>query len=158
MPPYSGGPSAGNLTISYFSTSTEVEQDTPELSPLVLQFHWLPRIVESQPGLTGIWTAPFFYEDRRNLFYVTSTIDQTTFRGPSFGIGLGSTAGGSSSVNIPQLQIDRSTADRMTVTLQGLGVITYQGTDIQNASSAGAAALAARRIATIPSTPSVKGA
>ena len=158
LPPYSGGPSAGNLTISYFSTSTEVEQDTPELSPLVLQFHWLPRIVESQPGLTGIWTAPFFYEDRRNLFYVTSTIDQTTFRGPSFGIGLGSTAGGSSSVNIPQLQIDRSTADRMTVTLQGLGVITYQGTDIQNASSAGAAALAARRIATIPSTPSVKGA
>jgi hypothetical protein len=156
LPPYSGGPDEGDLAISYFSTFTEVEQDTPELSPLVLQFHWLPRTVEAQPGLPEIWTVPFFYEDRRNLFYVTSTIDQATIRGPTFGIGLGSPAVESGSVNIPRLQIDTSNTGRVTVTLQGLGTITYQGTVIQNSGSA--TATATRLIADMPGAASVKGA
>jgi Neuraminidase-like domain/Putative peptidoglycan binding domain/Salmonella virulence plasmid 28.1kDa A protein len=134
LPPYSGGPSDGNLTMSYFSTNTEVEQDTQELSTLVLQYHWLPRIIEAEPGLTDIWTAPFFYEDRRNLFYVTSTSDQTTFRGPTFGIGAGSSENESGSIKIPLLQISQ-TAGRTTVRLEGRHFFNYRATATENTSA-----------------------
>ncbi len=39
----------------------------------ILNYSWLPRIVDPQPVLPNIWDAPFIYEDRRNLFYVTTT-------------------------------------------------------------------------------------
>jgi hypothetical protein len=47
----------------------------------IMEFNWLPRFIGSQPGLPDQWSAPFFYEDRRNLFYVTTT--QST--GPAWG-------------------------------------------------------------------------
>jgi len=46
----------------------------------LLQFSWLPRVTDSQPGLPGQWTAPFLYEDHRRLFYVTTT--QSAWRLP----------------------------------------------------------------------------
>jgi hypothetical protein len=157
LPAYTGGPAEGALTIGYFSTIAEVEQDAPENAPVVLTFQWLPRIVEAQPGLPGIWTAPFFYEDRRNLFYVAATADQATFNGPSFGLGLGGAAGGSApSVTIPPLQVGTSTAGRMTVRLQGFRAPTYPGTETPIAGNAGATAPAAGPQASAPATPSAK--
>ena len=53
----------------------------------VLQFHWLPRYTGSQPGSPDQWWAPFFYEDRRNLFYVTMTQGTAPVSGTqSFGL------------------------------------------------------------------------
>jgi len=46
----------------------------------LLQFSWLPRVTDSQPGLPGQWAAPFLYEDHRRVFYVTST--QSAWRLP----------------------------------------------------------------------------
>jgi len=46
----------------------------------LLQFSWLPRVTDSQPGLPGQWTAPFLYEDHRRVFYVTTT--QSAWRLP----------------------------------------------------------------------------
>jgi hypothetical protein len=38
----------------------------------LFRFSLIPRYVEPQPGLPDAWDAPFFFEDRRNLFYVTT--------------------------------------------------------------------------------------
>ena len=46
----------------------------------LLQFSWLPRVTDSQPGLPGQWAAPFLYEDHRRVFYVTTT--QSAWRLP----------------------------------------------------------------------------
>ena len=43
----------------------------------VLDFAWIPRFVEPQPGLP--WGAPFIYEDRRSIFYVNPTVATTNF-------------------------------------------------------------------------------
>jgi hypothetical protein len=37
-----------------------------------MNFNLIPRYVEPQPGLADAWDPPFFFEDRRNLFYVTT--------------------------------------------------------------------------------------
>ena len=38
----------------------------------ILQYTWQPRYVQPQPWLPDAWDAPFFYEDRRHLFYVSN--------------------------------------------------------------------------------------
>ena len=46
-----------------------------------------PACVEPQPGLPDAWDAPFLYEDRRNLFYVTTTESWSRSSAfPGFGI------------------------------------------------------------------------
>jgi hypothetical protein len=39
----------------------------------VLQYSWQPRYIQPQPWLPDAWDAPFLYEDRQHLFYVTTT-------------------------------------------------------------------------------------
>src|SRR5207244_3283163 len=39
----------------------------------LLGFHWGPRYVEPQHGLADAWDAPFFFENRRHVFYVTTS-------------------------------------------------------------------------------------
>ena len=51
------------------------------------QYTWLPRYIEPQPWLPDAWDAPFLYEDRRHLFYVTTTESLVPIgRFPGFGI------------------------------------------------------------------------
>jgi hypothetical protein len=77
--PYTGGYDAGSFTISYFDTLTNFNNQNPAFTAGVLGFNWIPRYVEPQPGLAEAWNAPFFYEDRRNLFYVTTREDSVPF-------------------------------------------------------------------------------
>jgi len=65
---YSGGYGAGTFSISYQDVAGGGAQ---YLSP-VLSYTWMPRFTQPQPGLP--WDAPFLYEDRRNLFYVRTTL------------------------------------------------------------------------------------
>jgi hypothetical protein len=68
--PYTGGYAPGTFSIGYapeLGAAATVTND-------ILQFSWLPRLVDSQPGLLDAGEAPFIYEDRRYLFYVTTTI------------------------------------------------------------------------------------
>ena len=54
----------------------------------ILEFHWQPRYTSCwEVGSPDQWTAPFFYEDRRNLFYVTTTQSTAPVSGTqSFGL------------------------------------------------------------------------
>jgi hypothetical protein len=63
---YSGANLTGQFKITYN------ENNGPTHSNTLLGFDWMPRFVESQPGLTDLVEPPFIYEDRRNLFYVTT--------------------------------------------------------------------------------------
>jgi hypothetical protein len=65
-----GGYGSGTFTISYAQTP----DDPPTVKNDILKYDWAPRWVDVQPGLPDAWDAPFIYEDRRFLFYVTTTI------------------------------------------------------------------------------------
>ena len=67
--PYTGGYSNGTFGINYL-----LSQGSPATyAESLLQYTWQPRTVQPQPSLPDAWDAPFFYEDRRHLFYVTTT-------------------------------------------------------------------------------------
>ena len=67
--PYTGGYGSGTFGISYLPA-----QGRPAMyASSILQYTWQPRYVQPQPWLPGAWDAPFLYEDRRHLFYVTTT-------------------------------------------------------------------------------------
>jgi hypothetical protein len=53
----------------------------------ILDFSRVPRYVEPQPGLLDAWKAPFFFEDRRCIFYVTTKSPTSTMQAHTdFGI------------------------------------------------------------------------
>jgi hypothetical protein len=67
--PYTGGYGSGTFGISYLPA-----RGRPAMyASSILQYTWLPRFVQPQPWLPDAWDAPFLYEDRRHLFYVTTT-------------------------------------------------------------------------------------
>jgi hypothetical protein len=68
--PYDGRYTPGTFGITYQSTVGSL----PTYTNQILDYSWTSRQVDCQPGLPGsdAWVAPFFYEDRRNLFYVTT--------------------------------------------------------------------------------------
>jgi hypothetical protein len=70
---YDGGSDAGTFSISYGEPLGAYVD--PQVVNSVLGFTWMPRYVESQPGMESPWdwNSPFFYEDRRYLFYVTTS-------------------------------------------------------------------------------------
>jgi hypothetical protein len=89
-PPYTGGSSSTSetFTISYQQNPAAWWlSGGPGYSNDILQFNWQPRFTDSQPGLPDVWDAPFFYEDRRNLFYVTTT-ESTVMIGNYTGFGV----------------------------------------------------------------------
>jgi hypothetical protein len=71
--PYPGTPYLGNYGSGTFTVLLTDGVGYIQYTANILQFHWLPRYTVSQPGSPDQWSAPFFYEDRRNLFYVTTT-------------------------------------------------------------------------------------
>lgn len=84
--PFSGAFGSGTFTIAY-----EDAQGGPAVwTNPVLEYSWLPRFVEPQPGLPDAWDAPLIYEDRRHAFYVKTT---ERFRSPWLYPGYG-VAGG----------------------------------------------------------------
>ena len=81
--PYSGGYGNGTFSISYAGGWTL----QPTFANNILQYNWAPRWIDVQPGLQDAWDAPFIYEDRRFLFYVTTTISYAS-AGSFSGYGL----------------------------------------------------------------------
>ena len=69
---YTGSNTSGTLSISYISYAAGNVSSTVYTNNLI-QFGRVPRYVTPQPGLADAWDAPFFYEDRRYVFYVTTT-------------------------------------------------------------------------------------
>ena len=63
--PYAGTYGPASFTVALQDASGNAIQSAD-----LLQFSWLPRVTDSQPGQ---WAAPFLYEDHRRLFYVTTT-------------------------------------------------------------------------------------
>jgi hypothetical protein len=146
--PYSAGPQDAALELHYFNGSAQdVQLNKPDASVVPLQFHWLPRIVDAQPGLTAMGNAPFLYEDRRNLFYVTTQTSQSSFRlWSGFGIGWGGSSSSQSTVHIPPLNvITKPVGNGVTVALEDTSTIAYQGSQIARLSAAISATAEARR-------------
>lgn len=109
----------------------------PPFSNNVLKFNWIPRLVDAQPGLAEAWDAPLFYEDRRNLFYVTTTEDNFTF--PIYG-GFGTFFSISSrpgaTPRIPALAVKQSAGNsNISVALGSKDSIVYQATRIRTGGS-----------------------
>ncbi len=68
-PPFAGAFGSGTFTAAYEKT---LGYGATATNP-ILQFNWGPRFTQPQIGLPDAWDAPFIYEDRRHLFYVTTT-------------------------------------------------------------------------------------
>jgi Neuraminidase-like domain len=75
--PYTGSYGTGTFGIDYI----DEPESAPDATTQILNYSWAPRVVEPQPGLQGEWTSPFIYEDRRNLFYVTSSDQEPSLAG-----------------------------------------------------------------------------
>src|SRR5208283_4538015 len=62
-----GGILNDSLEINYGQDNNVVYSNT------IIGFNLAPRYVEPQLELDNAWDAPFFYEDRRNVFYVMTS-------------------------------------------------------------------------------------
>jgi hypothetical protein len=72
--PYIDTPYLGNYESGTFIVTFGDGSGSTVYSADILEFHWQPRYTSCWGvGSPDQWTAPFFYEDRRNLFYVTTT-------------------------------------------------------------------------------------
>jgi hypothetical protein len=80
---YTGAPASGTFNIAYISTGAGNNSTTVYTNNLIA-FSRVPRYVAPQPGLADAWVAPFFYEDRRYVFYVTT--GQTFYTLGDFGL------------------------------------------------------------------------
>jgi hypothetical protein len=97
--PYTGTYGDGTFTIGYAPTLAGTDTYTNK----ILEYTWMPRWVDAQPGLPDAWVAPFIYEDRRYLFYVRTTESFVPiWDRPGFGIAHSNLAE-SSVVDIPPL-------------------------------------------------------
>jgi peptidoglycan hydrolase-like protein with peptidoglycan-binding domain len=103
---YTGGSTKESFGIAYYDTLANMISGTPAYTSKVLGYTWMPRFVEPQIGLPDAWDAPFFYEDRRYLFYVTTSERYVPFRlfdGFGFGLSFAPTTGVTVAPNIPPL-------------------------------------------------------
>jgi Neuraminidase-like domain len=111
----------------------------------ILGFNWTPRYVEPQFGLSDAWDAPFIFEDRRYLFYVTTVEQQVpiiVYQG--FGISP-SSLGNPLTLEIPPLVLRQPLiqpvgpegilATNIHVALGSSIAISYQGQDISQTGS-----------------------
>jgi hypothetical protein len=81
--PYTGGYGSGTFGITYLPARGQPAM----YGSSILQYAWLPRYIQPQPWLPDAWDAPFLYEDRRHLFYVTTTESLVPIgQYPGFGI------------------------------------------------------------------------
>jgi GH18 family chitinase len=79
---YTGKYDTNTFTIYYYNTPVFFNSacGTPAYTSQVLGYNLQPRFVESQPGLPDAWDTPFFFENRRHVFYVTTSEDYVPFR------------------------------------------------------------------------------
>ncbi len=115
---YTGGSSPPNgdpFNISYWRTlAGNPISWPPTTSPVyklpIFGLTRVPRTVNSAPNSASNsvgWDAPFFFEDRRNVFYVTTTESQTMFdAGESYGNIGNSAYDDASSRNISRLVLN----------------------------------------------------
>jgi Neuraminidase-like domain/FHA domain len=81
--PYTGGYGSGTFGISYLQAQGSPATYVNNL----LEYTWQPRCIQPETWLPDAWDAPFLYEDRRHLFYVTTTESLVSvWRFPGFGI------------------------------------------------------------------------
>lgn len=126
--PYTGGNATGTFGIDYYSTATQFNSGNPAFSASVVDYFWQPRYIEPQPMLADIWEAPFLYEDRRHLFYVTTA--KTTLTFPFYpGFGTIYEVGSVSKVNpvIPPLTIGPVYNGVSTIGFASKAGVVYQG-------------------------------
>ncbi len=136
--PYTGGNQNNKFSAMYYQTVHDFVSRKPPYTTHVMDFKWLPRVVDTQPGLADAWDAPFFYEDRRNQFYVTTTISFQTFAiYAGFAENFGVASASSYTAYIPPLSVQGplTTVSPIAAKLSsGLSVI-YQGQRIGVAGS-----------------------
>lgn len=76
--PYTGGsvaaavPAQTSPATFMIAYDSGMYQSSPQKNNL-LRTGLVPRYVQPQKGLGDVWDAPFFFEDQRNAFYVTSS-------------------------------------------------------------------------------------
>ena len=73
--PYTGGRLQDSFAIEYAFYSADGSVQT--FTNTVLGLAEVPRYVDATEAATlplNFWTSPFFFEDRRNVFYVTTTV------------------------------------------------------------------------------------
>jgi hypothetical protein len=132
-PPYTGGTMSDTFFGYYYQTPWDFEDGAPEFSPYILDFNWQPRIVDAQPGLADAWYAPFLYEDRRNLFYVTTTLSlQTVYIYRGWGAYNYFPVQQTKPPAIPPLQIGRieGTPGNISIGLTAKTSVAFQGARI----------------------------
>lgn len=88
---YTGANISDTFTIAYGDTIDNIMQGKFAYTNSILGIHWTSRYVEPQIGLPDAWDAPFFFEDRRYVFYVTTSEENVPIweypgYGHSFGI------------------------------------------------------------------------
>jgi hypothetical protein len=159
--PYTGGIQFDTLVIGYYSTIPSMVNSSPDYANTLLASNWGPRFVEPQVGTGDDWDAPFFFEDRRNLFYVKTTEDIQSW-GSYDGYGLQKMANlPTAAVSFPPLVLDgpagpsmglngnqaagppeRSVGGSNTirVAIASPATVTYQGHVIYSAGGIGVAA------------------
>jgi hypothetical protein len=114
---YSGGYGSGTFSINYAGVAGGSAQ---YIRP-VLGYTWMPRFTQPQPGLA--WDAPFLYEDRRNLFYVRTTLALVPLW---YWSGFGLLGGLAAAPQIPPLVLRRQV---MLPTPAEIGALTSSGGD-----------------------------
>jgi hypothetical protein len=102
--PYFGIPGTGTFTIARYNDNTSFLMGNPSATSAILTFSWQPRFVEAQigPGDSTAW--PFFYEDRRNQFYVHVDTSWTPYRYYD-GFGAGAAQVVNSGASIPSFNV-----------------------------------------------------
>src|SRR5271166_5190782 len=105
---YTGGTASGTFSINYWTIAdpgNPASAANTSYQNSLLGLNRQPRIVDTAPNPAG-WDAPFFFEDRRNVFYVTTTETPTLFDPLTYGIVATNTYKTSSSPIIPPLVLD----------------------------------------------------
>ncbi len=110
---YYGTQGSGLFTVSQFDTINDVLNNKVSSTSTILQFSWQPHFVEPQigPGDDTCW--PFFYEDRRNQFYVH--VDKSFVPYAAYvGFGANTVKAVDVSANIPPLVVGAASPPRVT--------------------------------------------
>lgn len=106
---FTGEYAPGHFTVSNYDLTSKAKWQHKHMlsSSTILDFNWQPRFIEPQigPGKNTDW--PFFYEDRRNQFYVSVA---TNFVPYSIypGFGANATATVNVSAGIPSVAVSQN--------------------------------------------------
>jgi hypothetical protein len=85
---YTGGSSGAPSTysVNYWTFNAIPPNEKTQYQPNLLGLFRNERTVDAAPGPAG-WDAPFFFEDRRNVFFVRTTESQPTASvAPPYGV------------------------------------------------------------------------